>query len=81
MNNEVELQIAITEIEEFLPDRIDGVAVPANGAPFLMVKSVNGVAVEPRRGPSHYEALASATTDQTLAKGYRKLAKKARKAK
>ena len=47
MSNEIELEIAITEIEEFLPTRIDGVATPANGAPFLMLKSVNGVPVEP----------------------------------
>jgi hypothetical protein len=45
-----------------------------------MVKSINGVPVGPVAGESHYEALAKATSDPVLAEGYRKRAKKARKA-
>jgi hypothetical protein len=31
---------ALTEFEELDPDRVDGVATPANGVPFLMLKSL-----------------------------------------
>ena len=78
MSQEIEFEVAITELEEFLADRVDGVRKPANGTPFLMVKSVNGVPVGPSEAVRRYEALAMTTTDPVLAKGYRELAEEAR---
>jgi hypothetical protein len=80
MNNEIELYIAITELEEFIADRVDGVAHPANGTSWLMLKGVNGVPVGPSEKVARYEALAKSTTDRTLAAGYRELAEEARTA-
>lgn len=79
MTNEIELEVTVSEIEQFLVDRIDGVAKAATGSPFLMIKSVNGVPVGPPAEVAHYNDLAKAATDRTLAEGYRRLARKAAK--
>ena len=39
-------EVTITEIEEFTPERVDGVGKGANGFPILMLKAVDGEVVE-----------------------------------
>jgi hypothetical protein len=78
MSPDIEFEVAITEIEEFIADRVDGVEHPANGTPWLMLKGVNVVPVGQSEKVARYEALAKSTTDRTLAAGYRELAEEAR---
>ena len=42
-------EVPITELEKIEADRVDGVGTPANGIPFLMLKSLPGPAVKGQR--------------------------------
>lgn len=42
----VDDEVEITELEEFLPSRVDGVKSAANGFPILMLKSIDGETTE-----------------------------------